>query len=111
MGNMSPVVIDAAILVVALGAYAMIWFVSRDLSRIAQIMARVLPLVFFAPMFIVLQPHLASLRAPPPQKAAQPQPPPAPWPPRPSAAQGPGSSAETTQAPPAVSGTPGQRCQ
>lgn len=100
MGNMSPVVIDAAILVVALGAYAMIWFVSRDLSRIAQIMARVLPLVFFAPMFIVLQPHLASLRAPPPQKAAQPQPPPAPEPPRPSAAQGPSSRAETTPAPP-----------
>ena len=65
MGNMPPLVVDVAVLAVALGAYATIWFVSRDLSRIAQIMARVLPLVFFAPMYIVLQPHLAGFKTPP----------------------------------------------
>lgn len=110
MGNMSPFLIDVAILVVAFVAYALIWFVSRDLSRIAQIMARVLPLVFFAPMFIVLQPHLAALKPPPlgqskeMEKAARPEPP------APSAPQAPepekarpsppsATRAETTPAP------------
>ncbi len=81
MGNMSPVLVDVAILTVGVVAYALIWFVSRDLSRIAQIMARVLPLVLFAPMFIVLQPHLAALKTAPVvpnkqlEKAARPEPP------------------------------------
>ena len=79
MGNMSPLAIDAGILLAGLLAYGLIWFVSRDLSRIAQILARVLPLVFFAPMFIVLQPHLTGLKAPPAvhqkkEKAAGPAP-------------------------------------
>ena len=109
MGNMSPVVVDTAILVGALGAYAIIWFVSRDLSRIAQILARVLPLVFFAPMLIVLQPHLSGLKTPPPaeprkelERAQRPQPSqaPAPEPPRPSAPSPSSSRAETAPAPP-----------
>lgn len=81
MGNMSPLAIDAGILLAGLLAYGLIWFVSRDLSRIAQILARVLPLVFFAPMFIVLQPHLTGLKAPPAvhqkneaERAARPEP-------------------------------------
>jgi len=97
MGNMSPVLIDTAILLIGVVAYALIWFISRDLSRIAQILARVLPLVLFAPMFIVLQPHLASLKAPPVaqqkklESAARPQPPAPTSAPEPQASQAPAS--------------------
>jgi esterase/lipase superfamily enzyme len=109
MGNMSPVLVDVAILATGVVAYALIWFVSRDLSRIAQILARTLPLVLFAPMFIVLQPHLASLKTPPAapkmemQKAARPAPPApeAPQTPEPEKARPapPSSRAETAPAP------------
>lgn len=59
---MSSLAIDAIVLLVALLAYGLVWYISRDLSRIAQILARVLPLVLVAPMLIVLQPHLSMLK-------------------------------------------------
>lgn len=114
MGNTSPLLVEAAIVAAIVVAYALVWFVSRDLSRIAQILARVLPLVFFAPMFIVLQPHLTSLKAPPlaqqksaPESAARPEPPvpaapQAPHTPEPEKARPPPPNptrAETTPAP------------
>jgi esterase/lipase superfamily enzyme len=83
---MSPLGVDIAVIAVALFAYALIWFMTRDLSRIAQILARVLPLVFIAPMFIVLQPHLSALKPPPMERAARPEPSTAPPPAAPPAA-------------------------
>jgi len=111
MSTMPSVVVDAAILLVALLAYALVWFVSRDMSRIAQILARVLPLVVIAPTFIVLKPHLSSFKttpapAPTAQAPAMPEPPPPPPP-----ASRPAPEAPPSPPPPAVPPPPATRAE
>ncbi len=64
MGNFSPFAIDAIVLAGALVAYALIWYVSRDMSRFAQVLARVVPLVLIAPILVVLQSQLSGLKRP-----------------------------------------------
>lgn len=77
MGNISPFAVDAIVLAVALVAYVLIWYVSRGMSRFAQVLARIVPLVLIAPIFIVLQPQLAGLkRAPEAPTTSAPVPPP-----------------------------------
>lgn len=64
MGELSPLAIDAAVLIVAAVAYALIWLVSRGMSRFAQVLARLMPLVLILPLLLILQPHLSTLKRP-----------------------------------------------
>jgi esterase/lipase superfamily enzyme len=70
MAELSPATIDIAILVAAALLYAFIWFVSRNLSRLAKILARVAPLGLVIPLMLYLsvvpaarQPNLATREA------------------------------------------------
>lgn len=72
MGSLPPLAVDAALVVAALLTYALIWYVTAGLSRLAQILARVMPLVLIAPIIILLQP-LQSIKKPrPPVTASEP---------------------------------------
>jgi hypothetical protein len=59
MPEMSPAAANAALLALAVGLYALVWFASRNLSRFAQVLARVLPISLLFPALL----YVAALNA------------------------------------------------
>lgn len=77
MGGLSPIATDAAVLVVAVLTYALIWYVSRGLSRFAQVLARLMPLALILPLLLILHPMMrAPKTAAPPMASKEMAPPP-----------------------------------
>ncbi len=116
MGNLQTVAIDVAIIIGALIAYALIWYVSTGFSRFAQVLARLMPLMLIIPILLLMQTQRLPMvsRAPGPGEGAKPedrverkvevpetapQAPPAPQPP----VAAPPAERERGQAPPAAS--------
>ena len=110
MGEVSPAAVNIAILAAGLLLYALIWYLTRGLPRVAKVLARLLPLGVVLPAMIFLSgqdyaprkevatapaPPAARREAPPtagapapaePKSSAAPPPPPAPAEPRSTAA-------------------------
>ena len=64
MDNLSPLMVDVAVAGTGLLLYAMLWYVSRDMSRFAKVLARLAPLTLIVPILIVLSPQVARQAAP-----------------------------------------------
>ncbi len=73
MAQLSPAGVNIAIVVVGALLYAFIWFATRDLSRLAKILARLAPLGLIIPVLLYL-----SMAAAPKRDAMAPRPAPAP---------------------------------
>lgn len=55
MGNLPPFALDAGFIVGAVIVYGAIWYASRGLSRFAQVIARLMPLMLVIPVLLLLQ--------------------------------------------------------
>ena len=73
MAELSPAIINSAILVVGALLYAFIWYATGDLSRFAKVLARLAPLGLLIPALIYV-----SMLSAPRQAAMAPQPAPEP---------------------------------
>src|SRR2546423_8208458 len=69
MADFSPASVEIAILIAGALIYVFIWFASRSLSRVAQILARVVPLGLVIPFMIYLAGGMRMDLAPEPATA------------------------------------------
>jgi hypothetical protein len=54
MGEVSPAAVNIAVLAAGLLLYALIWYLTRGLPRLAKVLARLLPLGLVLPAMIIL---------------------------------------------------------
>src|SRR5262245_57522596 len=81
MGEVSPAAVNTAILAAGLLLYALIWYLTRGLPRLAKVLARLLPLGLVLPAMIILSGQNLAPRkevaSAPPLPTARPESPPA----------------------------------
>ena len=65
MANVSPAIIDLALVAAGCALYALLWYVSRNLSRFAKVLARLAPLTLIVPVLIIVYPQFAKHGPPP----------------------------------------------